>query len=188
MSEINFNETHSEVQNPVPSKSSRKKGFFRTFISRHTGVFVLLCLLIAVVIVAFIRIKLLERSFNKQRETLLVQYQTKVDSVLQSDRLTTVKVFSWAVRSELIRDNRDQVNQFFMNFIKEPGVKKIKLIDPVSAKAIISTDKKEEGLVFADPAIFTEEIAIRHRDSVTQIISPVMGLNEKIGVLVIEYE
>jgi len=188
MSDENLNETHSDVQNSVVPEPSKKKGFFRTFISRHTGVFVLLCLLIAVVIAGFIRIKLLERSFDKQQEALRVRYENKVDSLLQSDRLTTAKVFSWAVRGELIRDNRDQVNQYFMNFIKEPGVKKIKLIDPVSAKAIISTDKKEEGLVFADPAIFTEEIAIRHHDSIIQIISPVMGLNEKIGILVIEYE
>lgn len=188
MSEENLNNTRSDEQSPVSSQPTNKKGFFRTFISRHTGVFVLLCLLIAVVIAAFIRIKLLEHSFNKQQEALRVRYENKVDSLLQADRLTTAKVFSWAVRGELIRDNRDQINQYFMNFVKESGVKKIKLIDPVSAKAIISTDKKDEGLVFADPTIFTEEIAVHHLDSVTQIISPVMGLNKKIGILVIEYE
>jgi len=98
------------------------------------------------------------------------------------------KVFSWAIRSELTRENKEQVNQFFLNFIKEPGVSKVEFVNALDGRVMLSTNKKDEGLVFPNQvALATTETINYRNDSVLSIVSPVMGLNNKLGVLVIEY-
>ncbi len=159
------------------------------YILSHKLIFTLFFALVVLSIWAFIKITMMENSFEKQTLELTTGYENKIDSLTAKQLILTSKVFAWAIRSELTRDNKEQVNQFFLSFIKESGVNKLRFVDAKTAKMTLSTDKKDEGTVYANQvALMTDEAISFTEDSVLNVISPVMGLNSKLGVLIIEYQ
>jgi len=170
------------------SGQTKKSGKIATFIKNHKLVFSLLVALVVVFLWAIIKMYFMENSFEKQTAEMKAAYENKIDSLTASQLVLTSKVFSWAIRSELTRENREQVNQFFLSFIKEPGVTKVEYVDATTAKVMLSTDKKDEGTVFTDQvSLMTTETINFKNDSILNVISPVMGLNNKMGILIIEY-
>jgi len=164
------------------------KSNFGELVLRHKMITFLIAVLVIVSLWAFIKISLLENKFKKDTLKLKSDYENKIDSLTTKQLMLSSKVFSWAIRSELTRENKEQVNQFFLNFIKEPGVSKVEFVNALDGRVTLSTDKKDEGSVFPNQvALATTEIINYRNDSVLNIVSPVMGLNNKIGVLVIEY-
>ncbi len=132
----------------------------------------------------YFKIAAIESSHKEDIESTVKNYVMKIDSLHISNAEQKVKVFSWAVRSELIRNNIEQVNQFFQAFIKEKDIEKINLINPETALVILSTDMKEEGTTFSEIAIENIGKTITKIDSSgISIVSPIMGLEKKIGVL-----
>jgi len=164
------------------------KGNFGELVLRHKFITFLIAVLVIVSLWAFIKISLLENKFKKDTLKLKSDYENKIDSLTTNQLMLSSKVFSWAIRSELTRENKEQVNQFFLNFIKEPGVSKVEFVNALDGRVMLSTNKKDEGLVFPNQvALATTETINYRNDSVLSIVSPVMGLNNKLGVLVIEY-
>jgi L-lactate utilization protein LutC len=167
---------------------SKKPGKIGTLILNHKMVFSLLFALIVVFLWAIIKMKIMENRFEKQTTELKKEYESKIDSLTTKQLDLTSRVFSWAVRSELTRENKEQVNQFFLSFIKEPGIKKVEYVDAANSRVILSTDKKDEGTVYSNQvAVMTDETIHFTNDSILNVITPVMGLNSKLGILVIEY-
>lgn len=182
MATINENSTRKVEQTKKPSKIG-------TYILSHKLVFSLLFALVVVSLWAFIKMSMMEKRFEKQTAELTTSYENKIDSLTAKQLMLTSKVFAWAVRSELTRENKEQVNQFFLSFIKESGVNKVAYVDAKTLKVTLSTDKKDEGTVYTNQvALMTNEAINFTEDSVLNVISPVMGLNNKLGVLVIEYQ
>ena len=152
----------------------------RSFIMRHKMTSFLLFVIIVIVLGSFIKMSLMKLDYNKEK----LNYEAQIDSIKVADLELTSKVFSWAVRSELMRNNTEQVNQFFLAFIKENQfVQKLDLVDPNSAKIILSTDKKTEGDIYSNKDIMTIN-KTTYREGL--IISPIMGLDSKIGILIID--
>jgi hypothetical protein len=84
----------------------------------------------------------------------------------------------------LIRNNIEQVNEFFLAFIKEKGVEQIDLINPETALVILSTDKKQEGMKIRDTYIMQAENTIMQEDSSgLKIVSLIMSLEKKIRII-----
>lgn len=179
--ELMNNQSEETITEKKPSK-------FGDFILRHKLVFVLLLALLVVFLWAFIKMNVMENKFKKQSQEIQTTYENRIDSLTTHQLVLTSKVFSWAIRSELTRENKEQVNQFFLSFIQEPGVTNVKLVDTNTSKVLLSTNKKDEGSTFTNPALHTDNPIYQTKDSILQIICPVMGLNNKIGALVIEYK
>jgi len=159
------------------------------YVSNHKMVFSLLLALVVVLLWAFIKMTLMNRSYEKQTAELKTSYETQMNSMTVQHMTLTSKVLALAVRSELTRNNKEQVNQFFMSIIKEPGINKVEFVDAKTSKVLLSTDKKDEGAVFPNQvALMTDETIQFTNNSILNIVSPVMGLNNKLGVLVIEYK
>lgn len=160
-----------------------------TIVKKHWFVFVLIVVIIILLLWAVIKIRIVENRSLKEKEQLVNLYELSMDSLHLSNMELTAKVFSWAIRSEMTRQNMEQVNQFFNGFVKEPGIRKIQLIDPVSAMVLLSSDKKDEGTIVEDTLILEAETTIYlSSETGEKIINPVMGLDSRIGVLVIEFE
>lgn len=176
------------VYQPGQTDVKKEPSKFGAFILRHKMVFTLLIILLGVLLWAFIKMDSMENQFDKQKMEMQTTYENRIDSLTAYQLVLTSKVFSWAIRSELTRENNEQVNQFFLNFIQEPGVTNVKLVDANTSRVLLSTDKNDEGSMFTNPAMLTDKPIYQLKDSVLQVISPVMGLNNKIGVLVIEYK
>ena len=179
--------TDNKSQKASTDKANTK-GNFGELVLRHKLITFLIAVLVIVSLWAFIKISLLENKFKKDTLKLKSDYENKIDSLTTKQLMLSSKVFSWAIRSELTRENKEQVNQFFLNFIKEPGVSKVEFVNALDGRVMLSTNKKDEGLVFPNQvALATTETINYKNDSVLSIVSPVMGLNNKLGVLVIEY-
>jgi L-lactate utilization protein LutC len=174
-------ETGNDNFNKTPGK-------FGVYVRKHKMVFFLLVLLVLISLTAVIKIMIMENQYTRHTAALVTDYENKIDSLMAQQLVLTSKVFSWAIRSELTHDNNEQVNQFFMSFIQEKGVTNIKLVDVNTSTVKLSTDKKDEGSIVNNPAIMTDKPIYQTNDSTLQVISPVMGLNNKIGVLIIEYK
>lgn len=183
--ETNDNQTSGNKKNFNEKKESRLK----TFVKKHRLVFILIGIIIVTVLWSVIQMKIMEKRSVTEKEQLVKLYMNKMDSLSLSDMELTTKVFSWAIRSEMTRQNMEQVNQFFSSFVKEPTIRKIQLIDPVTGTVLLSSDKKDEGTIIENSLILHAETIIQlPGDTGDKIINPIMGLDSRIGVLVIELE
>jgi len=172
----------------ISKKLPNGQSGFGAYILKHKMVFTLLLLIVIISLWAFIKISIVENQYKKDFLKMKSGYENKIDSSTAKHLILTSKVFSWAIRSELTRENKEQVNQFFLSFIKEPGVSKVEFVNASDSKVALSTNKKDEGTTFTDQVAIMTTKAINYKnDSVLTIVSPVMGLNNKLGVLVIEY-
>ncbi len=164
----------------------KKPNWFWKLVWNNKLVFFLLILLIAGAVYSFTSIRLTERRAEKQRQELTRYYEEKTDSLYVAGLELTAKTFSWAVRSEMIRENMDQVDQFFSSLIAQPEIIKIKLVNPANGEVLLSTDRKDRGRTIEDNRIVAAESTfVMNRDEERLLVSPVMGLTARIGVLVI---
>lgn len=154
------------------------------FIYRKKYYLGLILLLIIILIWHYSKMHSLQKSAEKEKVEIVTKYETKLDSLNAVQLQQTAKAFSWAIRSELIRGNTDQINQFFNEFIKMPGIIKLQLINPESSIIEISTDKKDEGLQNADYNNIKDQETI-NETSELKIVTPISGMNKQIGVFIL---
>lgn len=167
----------------------KKESKILAFLKQHWFVFSLIAVIIIILLWAVIKIQVIEKRSINEKEQLVTLYKQKMDSLYLSDMELTSRVFSWAIRSEMTRQNMEQVNQFFSGFVKEPNIRKVQLIDPFTGTVLLASDKKDEGTIIEDPIILQTEKSVRIKGETGDIIiNPVMGLDTRIGVLVIEIE
>lgn len=95
----------------------------------------------------------------------------------------------WTVRSEMLRGNYEQVNQYLTQFVKEPNMKEL-LVARTDGSIVAATNKQREGTSIT--ALFPPEIVQVNAITVTTgqddtwlVSAPIMGLNDKLGVLVL---
>jgi hypothetical protein len=131
------------------------------------------------------------RNMESQRITLIERSQEFLDRKT-TDMLELMAVpFVWAVRREMIRNNYDQINEYLTQFVKNPSIKSVVVVveDAIIA---VATDKKQEGRSFSSyyphEYLTAEEIEIVvDDDRYIQVIAPIMGLNRRIGTLLITF-
>lgn len=165
----------------------KSENIFVKFIKKHIVVLLLVLVIIGLFFYSMIRVNILERTHEEKTEKLITEHMAEIDSLVVSHMKLTVRTLTWAVRSELIRQNKEQVNHFFNDFIREPVVTKIKLIDPENYEIVLSTDKKDEGKVIDDKELYkVDELFTKIDSAEVKFINPVMGLDRILGILVIE--
>jgi hypothetical protein len=159
-----------------PNLPAVKKHNNWRFIWNNKLVLFILLIMVAGAVWAAVKYNTLKRSTNKEKLAITSRFVGE-----------TSRVFSWAIRSEMQRDNLQQVNQFFMTLVKEPGFRKIQLIDVKNSQVLISTDKKDEGTVVSDTSILNASVVKQQvNGDIIRSVTPVMGLNSRIGILVID--
>lgn len=97
----------------------------------------------------------------------------------------------WAVRSEMIRGNYDQINQYLNQFVKEQNMKEIVVAKPDGA-IVAATNKKLEGTsiegTFPPTVLQLDKTTVTSMENGNiMVVSPVMGLSAKVGVLILLY-
>ena len=177
----------NEENNMDITKETKKQNKLLAFILRHKMVFALLLIIAVLLVYHMIRINSIESDFTAKTVTLKKEYTLKIDSMKIANLQQTIKVFSWAVRSELNRSNLEEVNQFFLTFVKEKDIRMIDLINPENGEIILSTDKKNEGQIISDKQIMdVTDLTVLADSMQLKVVVPIMGLNIKNGVLVVE--
>lgn len=170
-------------------KESPKQNKFIELILKNKIISALVLVIIVLLAYFLIKTSSMQSDFEKKYESIQQSHITQMDSVKITSSEQTVKVFSWAVRSEMSRNNLEEVNNLFMAFIREDRVRMIHLIDPANSKIILSTDKKNEGQEVTNAGFLnvTEQVIIEENEK-TFIVSPIMGINRITGILVVEIE
>jgi hypothetical protein len=124
-----------------------------------------------------------------------VQLTEKADRIITDQnrmflRLAVVPLV-WAVRSEMIRENYDQINQYLNQFVKEQNMKEIVVAKPDGA-IVVATNKKFEGQpvtdIFPASVLQVDKLTVSSLENGDiMVASPVMGLSAKVGVLILLY-
>lgn len=98
---------------------------------------------------------------------------------------------AWAVRSEMIRDNFDQVDQYLTQFVKEQNMKEVVVAKP-DGTIVVATNKKLEGSsvegIFPPSVLQLDKTTVNTLENGDlMVVSPVMGISAKVGVLILLY-
>lgn len=180
------NDSRPAIQSEAePERKSSGFTRFLNFVKRNPT---LSTLLIAVIIIlgiwGFMSIKS-NRTVRKYESTITEQR----DSLNSYHLKNNVRIFTWAVRSELTRGNMEQVEQFFVNYLQTGRVVRVMLIDPNDGTVIISTNKKDIETKVTDSAILTATSIVQvDMGTNYKFANPVMGLDKKLGIVVVEIE
>ncbi len=160
-------------------KPARKKSFIRTLFRNWRLVGVLLLVLFAAGTYLW---KDIAVKRAKAAASEVIREQARADMRLAALPLV------WAVRGEMMRGNMEQVGEYLNQFVKEPNMKELAVAAP-DGRIVAATDKRREGAAAADafPAdvLKAETITATSReDGSILVAAPVMGLNARLGTLV----
>lgn len=154
-------------------------------------IIVAVILLSGIVIWKAVAIGNVKKAAEKDRQTLKEQ---AIANILQSHEhhlKVLAKAYVWAVRTEMMQGNINQVNLFADDMIKEKNFQGIAIAND---KGIIisSTNKKDEGQPFStigkEDALTSNKTNIDNTgDSILIMTSPIMGFNNRLGTLFIKY-
>lgn len=189
----------NEHATPLPSKLA-----FLTTIRLPLWVsLALLVMLLGVFAWQQLAVKRAEARLAQERTTMLTQFENDraalVDSVRQRAQIASddaerrfAQALAWAVRGEMIRNNLDQVDQFFAEIVRMPGYKLALLALP-DGKLGVATDRRHLGADAASlaPAGLVEasDITIRvDAEGMRWVAIPVMGLNARLGTVLLRVE
>jgi len=177
-----------ESENKMPKVSAFTK--IRKFISQNKALSTgLIAALVLIIVIVYFNISISKQNkkSNELLSTTVERYETRIDSLRQVYMEQTVKVFAWVVRSELSRNNFEEINRYFLEFVQINKVDKVSLIDPISRLVLVSSDKKKEGTP-ALATVFSEipSLQTRRSDKGLNIVVPIMGIERKVGILSVE--
>jgi len=175
-----------------PSSSKQRKGVFRRY--RIT-------LLFLAAVIAFVGFILIRAHLQTQalREQMLVQ-QTEIQQQANkqmaelTDELLSfaVKGYDWAIRAELIRGNEENAQQYIAQMVQDEKISQVMFIDEQQVIQMAS-DKKQENQPF-DVSLFPENplqyediVILEQTDGSLLLFSPIMGLERRLGTLMIRY-
>lgn len=152
-------------------------------------------IIICLLIVVYIWNRAETCKLQKQHETELNDIQAKANQTIadinKKNIETLTRVFAWAVRSEMLRNNLDQVNTYMTYLVKAADLSDISVIK-TDGIVLLSTNKKYENNSYPGP-VSTELSNINEVTSRTgskgnlMCICPVMGLDSRLGTVVINY-
>lgn len=178
-----------EVEKELSQNESKRKFKAKlvAFFKNNKAATVLTILLLVVFIWSLVKIRINEKNFNNEKKQLTTQYESKIDSLQIKHLEFATEVFSWAVRSELLRNNTENLNQLLTVFVKNSGADLVQIVDAEDKTVLLSSDKKFEGVSYSDLLNFEiKKTLVLEESSAVKIITPVMGFNNMIGILIVE--
>jgi len=170
----------------------QKKGTFQhrfnQLIIKNPVVVILLLALIVMFCWFSIKIRSERNTFKKDKSELITRYEHQTDSIRIKNIEFATKVFSWSVRSEMLRGNTENLNQLFTVFIQESGADLAQLINTENNTIVLSSDKRYEGTKFEKPSNINLNLPTTTTvPARVTVYTPVMGFNKEIGILKVEF-
>lgn len=129
------------------------------------------------------------REFSEERSEMRTMVQKKQLAIDQQQLTFGMKTFVWAVRNALLQNKPGEINEYFNSLVRDRGVKEMLLVDP-AGKVTISTNKKNQGIVFASrfPEYLLQQQGVYVNSKTPyELSAPVMSTNQRLGTLVMFY-
>ena len=158
-------------------------------IRRHVGPYLLAGILLLGSLYLIFRNYRLTEQFKNERQSLIREVQT---NQLINDRrqlLLSMKTFVWAVRNAMLQNKSGEINEYFNTLVQNQGVREVLLVDP-TGKVTLSTNKKNQGAIFADhfpAALIQQEDVYFTNQQPYQLSAPITSPNKRLGTLVMIY-
>ena len=163
------------------------------FASRFYLVAILILILIALGMYLWkvLAVRNLQEKMELQRTEMIQDRKDALDNQAGEILRLSVLPLDWAVRSEMMRGNLSQVDDYFREFVQEAGVQTVFLIDSKN-KVILATNRKLEtqsgDRVVSSAIMEAEDAVIERTESRIRLGIPIMSFNEKLGILVVDYQ
>lgn len=184
-SNLEISRSNKPIQNENNSKFKTK---LIAFMKNNKAATVLSVLLLVVIIWFSFKIHINENKFNSEKTQLISLYENKIDSLQIKHIEFVTEVLSWSVRSELLRNNTENLNQLLTVFVKASGADLVQILNNEDKIVLLSTNKKFEGLSYSGLLDFEINKTMVLEDSgVVKIFTPIMGFNSMIGILIVEF-
>ncbi|MDP1862513.1 MAG: hypothetical protein Q8K52_01230 [Thiobacillus sp.] len=162
--------------------------------------------LVAALIVVIVAMLVWKAAAVNSVENKLVQVQTErvqdranlLEQARQLDArydVESLKRFStplaWAIRRELMASNLDQIDQYLTELVQMAGFRSAVLANPED-KVIVASDRKMLAQAFSAvyPGEYLQAKEVRVEPSTNgglRAIIPIMGLNQQLGTLIVEF-
>jgi len=176
-----------EEKSNVYSFSENRNNRFLQFLKNNKAATFLFILLLIVIIWFFVKLRMNENKFTFEKDRIINKYENTIDSLKIKHLEFTTEVFSWSVRSELFRNNIENLNQLLTVFVRKSGADLVQIINPEDNIVLLSSDKKYEGIKYSGLLDFEiNSTLIIEEIGGVKIITPVMGFNTMIGILIVE--
>lgn len=136
--------------------------------------------------------KRLEARLAEEKTAFVAEVQTRTSAALDAADRRFAQTLSWAVRGEMLRNNLDQVDQFFAEIVRMPGYKLALLAAP-DGKLLVATDRRLVGQAAGSVApaalVNTADVTLQPDEAGMHWLAiPVMGLNSRIGTVLVQVE
>ena len=165
-----------------------KKKFFtyQTVIS-----IIIISLLITLYIWDRVESARIEKKHKAEIENIKTRAANAISDNNVNNTITLTRVFSWAVRSEMLRNNMEQVDNYMTDLVKSAELNDISVIK-TDGIVIFSTNKKYEGnaypgFVSSELNNINETVSKDDKNGNIMSICPIMGLDSRLGTVVITY-
>jgi hypothetical protein len=173
--------------NPVKKKKLKPSQIFMIIL---VGLVILLPL--GVYFFMNLEISKLEYRQKQQTDSLRAQTTLEIRQNNEANLKTVAKVFSWAVRAEMLRDNMEQVDQIMTELVKVKPYQQVVLVSN-EGKVLLSTDKKYEEKTYTEQfyqqIAGSDQVEIKTQTSGELLVSaPVYGIDARLGSIVITYK
>jgi len=155
----------------------------------------IIAILIVAVIVVFlwkeISVRGVSARYEEERAGIVEQTRTAlVDQTREMLRLSAVPL-GWSVRTEMIRENYHQIDDYMQRLVKEPHVNRIALVD-YEGSILIATDKKLEGQkadsVFPSSILEVGKVTVHDEGTEEVLVAvPILSYDARLGTLVLAY-
>lgn len=181
------NETGKDPAHNTNTPNVKSKVKLKSYFKKNLVPLLLAFVLLVVLIWSSIKISVDAKRYENEKTQLITQYETQMDSLQVKHMEFASTVFSWSVRSELLRNNAENLNQLLTIFVKESGADLVQLVNPENKLILLSSDKKYEGNTYNQNLDFEiENTVVLKQEGVITIVTPVMGFNSTIGILIVE--
>lgn len=181
------NETGKDPERKTNTPNVKPRVKLKSYFKKNLVPLLLAFVLLVVLIWSSIRISVDAKRYENEKTQLITLYETQMDSLQVKHLEFASTVFSWSVRSELLRNNVENLSQLLTTFVKESGADLVQLVNPENKIILLSSDKKFEGNTYNQNLDFEiENTVVFKQDGVIRIVTPVMGFNSTIGILIIE--
>lgn len=133
--------------------------------------------------------EMMTAQFEADRSALLGEMRGRVGAESDEALRQFGLALAWAVRGEMIRNNLDQIDQFFSEIVRLPNTERVLLADS-SGRVRVSTDRRHLGAdaatLVAPDALLLPQVTVRSEaDGTRLLVIPVMGLNARLGTVIL---
>ena len=137
-----------------------------------------------------------ERAIQVERESERAELAAR-ESLMRDEAISRVsqmlELFSvplaWSMRTEAIKEDYDQIEEYMLQLIKQPAVRGVAFVDD-EGNVKLATDRKMQNesaeQLFGDLTA-ADETVLRTVDDELRLMVPVLGYNVRLGSLVVVF-